>query len=469
MILGVYLLFLVVGCSEQIETKGYSWDQVADRTWAGEHFWANRLQDWEVKDGRLVCIQSSSKKPMRTVHLVSSRLSNKGNFKMSVTTGSTMVNANLNETAASGFLIGAGASIDYRAASLIHHSPGNEGGYFAGLSANGLLFIQDFNHLEKEMLTSVELDGLPESYSVMVSGDVQGTDYQIVLKVQDLSKKELGSLTYTMNESELNGNVALVSHPGTGENTGAFWFNNWELSGEKFNYNATHTSGPIITAQYTLSNELVKINAQLMPIGKGDSQSVDLEIETDQGWENVGTSTVQPLSHNALFRIEDFKHTTNVPYRLSYQLKDTGETYFYKGVFRADPVDKDTIVVAGFTGNHNLAKGVERAPFNWKEQIWYPHTQLLDNLEKQQADLLFFSGDQIYEGASPSVPDKQHIYKDYMYNGIYGVGPIVIFPKVFLPLVYPMTTMYFKATFGVMVGAIPTWIIREGMCMARSL
>jgi phosphodiesterase/alkaline phosphatase D-like protein len=416
MILGAGLLFLLVGCSEQTETKEYSWDQVTDRTWAGEHFWANRLQDWEVKDGRLVCIQSSTKKPMRTVHLVSSRLSNKGNFKMSVTTGSTTGNANLNETAASGFLIGAGASIDYRAAALIHHSPGNEGGYFAGLSANGVLFIQDFNHLEKEMLSSVQLDNLPKSYSIMVSGDVQGTDYQMVLKVQDLSKKELGSLTYTINESELNGNVALVSHPGNGENTAAFWFNNWELSGEKFNYNATHTSGPILAAQYTLSNELVKINAQIMPIGKGDSQSVDLEIETDHGWKNVGTSTVQPLSYNALFRIENFKHTTDVPYRLSYQLKDTGETYFYKGIFRADPVDKDTIVVAGFTGNHNLAKGVERAPFNWKEQIWYPHTQLLDNLEKQQADLLFFSGDQIYEGASPTGPDKQHIYRDYMYK-----------------------------------------------------
>ena len=412
----LFILLTVLGCKNGDETKMYSWNQITDRIWAGEHFWANRLQDWEVKDGRLVCIQKSAKKPMRTVHLVSSRLDGQGGFEMTVTTGSTENNTGLNKTAASGFLVGAGATIDYRAASLIHHSPGNEGGYFAGVTASGMLFIQDFNHLEKKILISEQIDRLPQSYQINLSGNQNGANYQIVLKVLNNSKKELGSLAYTINESELSGNVALVSHPGTGKNTTAYWFNNWQLSGKKFNYDPTHTNGPIITAQYTLSNELVKINAQLMPIGKNDNQVVGLEIKTGGSWKNIGTSSVQELSYNALFRIEEFKHTENVPYRLSYQYKDSGETHYYSGVFRADPVAKDTIVVAGFTGNHNLAKGVENAPFNWGEQIWFPHTQLVGNVAKQHADLLFFSGDQIYEGASPSVADRKNIYTDYMYK-----------------------------------------------------
>ena len=143
---------------------------------------------------------------------------------------------------------------------------------------------------------------------------------------------------------------------------------------------------------------------------------VRLEIKPNDAWEEVGNTTIQEHSFNALFRIENFNYENNIPYRLSYVLKDNGETYYYNGTFRSNPVDKETIIVAGFTGNHNLAKGVESTPFNWKQQIWYPHTQLIDNVVKQNPDLLFFSGDQIYEGASPSGMDRKNKFEDYMYK-----------------------------------------------------
>lgn len=411
-----FLLLSLIGCRQESNTKNYQWNQTVDRIWAGEHFWANRLQDWEVKKGKLICIQSSEKKPMRTVHLVSSRLENKGNFKMTVQTGGTETSNGLNEAAASGFLIGAGASIDYRAAALIHHSPGKEGGYFVGVQPNGKIFIQDFNNKDKELLVSKQLSKLPASYQINLSGSQDGSNYQITLKVIDNSEKELGTLTYKIDENKLLGNVALVSHPGKGKNTTAFWFNNWNISGEKFKYDASHTSGPILTAQHTVSNNILKINAQLMPIGKGDNQTVLLEIKPNDVWEKVGNSSIQDLSYNALFRIENFNYSQKVPYRISYQLKDSGEVNYYEGTFRPNPTDKDTIVVAGFTGNHNLAKGVERAPFNWQKQIWYPHTQMIDNVKKHHPDLLFFSGDQIYEGASPTFQDFNNKYRDYMYK-----------------------------------------------------
>ena len=410
------LLLIISSCTQNSNEITYKWDTVVDRTWAGENFWANRLQDWEVADGKLVCKESSVKKPMRTVHSVTSRLVNNGAFQMSVQTGTTTSNPAFSEETASGFLIGAGASIDYRAAALIHHSPGQEGGYFAGVTAQGKLFIQDFNSETKNILVESKIEELPKTYQINISGKQSANEYHIILSVLDGSKKEIGQLTYAIEENKINGNVALVSHPGTGKNTGAFWFNNWKLSGEKFNYDASHTSGPIISAQHTLSNEILKINAQLMPIGTGDNSSVKLEIKLKEGWEEVGNSEVQDLSYNALFRIENFNYKNNVPYRLSYHLKDNDETFYYEGTFRSNPVDKETIVVAGFTGNHNLAKGVESAPFNWKEQIWYPHTQLIDNVIKQHPDVLFFSGDQVYEGQSPSSVDKNNMQLDYMYK-----------------------------------------------------
>lgn len=410
------LLLILSGCSKSSNEINYNWNNVVDRIWTGENFWANRLQDWEVKGGKLVCKESSEKKPMRTVHLVTSRLENKGHFSMRVQTGATTPNSDLSEEAASGFLIGAGASIDYRAAALIHHSPGKEGGYFAGVKSDGTLFIQDFNNKQKEILAKQNISNLPQVYQIEVVGNQNNTNYQLVLTVYDESEKELGQLIYDIEEKKLNGNVALVSHPGKGKNSGAYWFNNWTLSGDKLSYNSTHNIGPIITAQYTLSNKVLKINAQLMPIGSKDNQDVLLEIKNDDTWESVGSSSIEPLSYNTLFRIENFNDSLIRPYRISYTLKETGKKHYFEGSVIKNPIDKDTVIVAGFTGNHNLAKGVEWAPFNWDNQIWFPHTQLVDNMMKHKPDLLFFSGDQIYEGASPTGADFNNIFQDYMYK-----------------------------------------------------
>jgi hypothetical protein len=38
-----------------------------DRTWVGPGLWANRLQDWQVKDGRLECVGPG---PARAPHPV---------------------------------------------------------------------------------------------------------------------------------------------------------------------------------------------------------------------------------------------------------------------------------------------------------------------------------------------------------------------------------------------------------------
>ena len=93
------ILLTIVSCNQDTTSKTYDWDNVVDRIWVGENFWANRLQDWEIKDGQLVCIQALEKKPMRTVHLLSSRLENQGGFKVSINTGATDIENPLNENA----------------------------------------------------------------------------------------------------------------------------------------------------------------------------------------------------------------------------------------------------------------------------------------------------------------------------------------------------------------------------------
>src|SRR6056297_362027 len=49
----------------------YDWSGSKDRIWVGSNFWANRLQDWRISNGRLECINGWMSG--RTVHLLTMR------------------------------------------------------------------------------------------------------------------------------------------------------------------------------------------------------------------------------------------------------------------------------------------------------------------------------------------------------------------------------------------------------------
>ena len=63
-------------CTVQTSTSFLkNWSSTADRPWAGGDFWANRLQDWEVSAGRLQTRLGLSTKPLRTVHRLTTAVS----------------------------------------------------------------------------------------------------------------------------------------------------------------------------------------------------------------------------------------------------------------------------------------------------------------------------------------------------------------------------------------------------------
>ncbi len=71
-----------------------------------------------------------------------------------------------------------------------------------------------------------------------------------------------------------------------------------------------------------------------------------------------------------------------VPYRVRH-----GESAVYEGLIRRNPVDKPEIVVAAFTGNSIY-------PGHGGD---IPRTDIVENLQRLKPDLLFFSGDQVYD------------------------------------------------------------------------
>ena len=155
----VTLLSLAIGsCGGAGSTSlDLHWDKVADRPWPGPELWANRLQDWEVREGKLRAISSL---PMRTAHLLTRRSVPEAGeilatLKMGLSgSGDRAVEPLEGEerSAAGGLLVGAGgADLDYRRAALIHHSPGPGGGLFLGVDEQGRLLVADFSD-EKRIL-----------------------------------------------------------------------------------------------------------------------------------------------------------------------------------------------------------------------------------------------------------------------------------------------------------------------------
>ncbi len=431
------LLVLAAGVAQASTFEG-SWSRVPERVWVGPEYWANRLQDWRVSNGRLECVEGRAAKPMRTVHLLTHTLGHQeGDFVLRVRTGLAETPAGAVATrAATGFLIGAGQGLDYRAAALIHHSWGPNAGLFAGIDGEGCLFVGDFSLPDKRggseprLLVRQERScGQPRDVELRLQGEPEGRAYVLALSAHHpKTRKELGRvISKDVDPGRLVGHVALVSHPGSGKATARFWFNDWRVSGEKIQAYEGRECGPILCTQYTLHRNVLKLTAQMMPLGEGDSQTVLLQTRGDSAsgeWKTVATTTVIAPGWTASFRVEDWDASKDVPYRVLYELKLTdGErkTYSWSGTVRRDPLDKETIVVAAFTGNHNVRHpGVDRGRYTWTEDwLWFPHNDLVRRVSQHKPDLLFFSGDNVYEGASPVAADrsgKESSYYDYLYK-----------------------------------------------------
>jgi hypothetical protein len=134
----------------------------------------------------------------------------------------------------------------------------------------------------------------------------------------------------------------------------------------------------ICFALYTVHRNVLKLTAQLYPLEKDDPRTVRLEIRDGGAWKEIARTEVIERGWTAPFRVEKWDSTRDVEYRVAH-----GAEAFYGGLVRRDPVDKETIVVAAFTGNSNADRG--------------PKPDILRNVRAHDADLLFFSGDQVYD------------------------------------------------------------------------
>jgi hypothetical protein len=323
--------------------------------------------------------------------------------------------------ASAGFLLAAGPGLDYRSAALIHHSPGEGGGLYAGVDRDGALFFRSFQGDDATLAYSEDRLQGASGVEILLTGVRSENGYALELTARSMGDQgggEPGSEIHLrlgeVEEWDLTGGLALVSHGAR------HWFREWRLEGPGVVAHRERGLGPVLGTQHTLDRGTLKLTAQLAPLGAEDGKRAELQLLRGGRWTTAATADVVEPGYTATFRIEGWDGASDVPYRVAYDLRE-GEraqaTYYEGGAIRREPVDKDEIVVATFTGNHNVAPGgVGRASFPWDWGVYFPHPDIVRHVSAHAPDFLFFSGDQVYEGASPTPADFQHPFEDYLYK-----------------------------------------------------
>jgi phosphodiesterase/alkaline phosphatase D-like protein len=396
----LFFLFFILSVLKTVAGEFHSyWDKSIERTWAGADYWTNPLQDWRVSQGRLECYRSGGE---RNVYLLTRELNaQKEEFEMSVKIGQIdSDNLNIRE-GWMGFRIGSkGEFNDYRDSAVRGE------GLDVGLGTDGILYIAGVS-VSKEKIKS-PFNNLLLKLIVRPIGEY----YSITIRVQNDNGLALSEgIKNDVHPDWLIGNIALVCSAvkftirdvtksrvisvggSTGErprqNYGGnvrFWFKDWQTSGSKISEYEERAWGPILFAQYTLSRKVLKLTAQMAPIGNG-GRIVRLQIQKsgEPSWKTIDETVIDPLSRTATFRISNWDDTQNIPYRLAYSLfvsENKMVDYYFTGTIAKDPNDKTEIVVTAFTGNNDYG---------------FPHTDVVRHVRAHKPDLLVFTGDQIYE------------------------------------------------------------------------
>ena len=359
------------------------WANSHDRVWLSGDVWANPMEDWCLHDGGAECRHAG---PGRSIHSLTHQLVRNARFSMAVTV--LRVDDGKQDHGA-GFRIGLKSELDeYRSNCFVVE------GIAAGWGSGRLVLGP----------TSAPLKQAPGSAGLRLTlhGGPDGDHCLLKLVAQDASTLEtLGEVSHRADAKAIIGNVSLAhnlspvttmdirfrapSPPGA-----RYRFHHWTMSGEGFSAKPEQSFGPLLWAMYSLSDSrgedgfVLKLSALTGPLGARDNREVELLVQQDGLWNPLATAALDTDAWVATFRIPDWDETKSVPYKLIYRENrrdGTSASHEWTGSIRANPTSRPLRMAALTCQNHYA----------------FPYAPVADNLVKLDPDLLFFSGDQIYE------------------------------------------------------------------------
>lgn len=355
------------------------WEDRHDRVWLSGDVWANPMEDWRLRDGGAECLSSGTG---RSVHSLTHQITTNQPFGMTVTL--QRVQAHKKDDGA-GFRIGLQSEIkDHRANCFVSD------GLTAGWKPGKLIL----GH------TTVGLDPELQALRLTLSGSPKDEHTcTLRLAAADVATgKPITGIEIEVPAADIMGNVSLAHHlnPKIGkwrgkEGDGArYRFQHWSLQGKGFTVTPGQEFGPILWSMYSLSDSrseegfVLKLSALTGPLGEKDNKEVELMVKEGEGWKSLGKAALDTDAWVATFRIPNWDASQSVPFKTVYKesLRGGGyETHEWSGTIRANPSDRP-LRMAGLTCQNDYA---------------FPYAPVADNLVKLDPDLLFFSGDQIYE------------------------------------------------------------------------
>ena len=315
------LILLSISCTRLTQDRSFTsyWEQQPDRYWIGPEFWANRLQDWKIHNGRVECLNGLM--PMRTLHVIDHYISDKtGTIKMTVITGRFNDFPPMSESDWTGFLIGAGdLEMNYRARALIHKNHGNGGGIIAAINGKGYpVFIDnETGYIIEPASYSGNPAIITQAQPVRLVLELlpQGNQYILKITASNINTPDNNTSSSIIidDPNRLSGNIALIANGGANNNGQSFWYTDWKVGGSKIITTTEQQYGPIMGVLYTLSHNTLKLTAQLAPVSAADEQEVTLEmVDTETGkWKEITSTQIWLPGYIAQFRINQWNPGTD--------------------------------------------------------------------------------------------------------------------------------------------------------------
>ncbi|MEW4490401.1 alkaline phosphatase D family protein [Thalassoglobus sp. JC818] len=358
-----------------------SWGTTHNRVWLGSQFWANPMEDWRIVDGAAECQSLGND---RNIHLITHQLTDPQQpFAMSVDLAQVEVN---DQDAGAGFRVGTRSDINEYRSNVFANN-----GIDAGL-VNGELVL---GKSKQPLKNPLDVKG----FRLHLASTPMGKQCKLTLTAQSLSGDVIDSVTTTVPSDQLLGNISLVNNyqPQRRRNNqqanggkSRYRFSNWIVDGEAFTVAEDRKFGPILWSMYSLSDSrsdegfVMKISALTGPLGEEDNQDVELYIQQNGEWKDLGTAALDQDAWVATFRVPNWDEKTPTPYKLVYRERHTDGTETeseWTGTIQKNPTGRP-LRFGALTCQNDYA---------------FPYEPVVNNLLKLDPDLIYFSGDQIYE------------------------------------------------------------------------
>ncbi|MGB5511310.1 MAG: hypothetical protein WBM87_06345 [Woeseiaceae bacterium] len=387
------------------------------RPWLGESFWANRLQDWHLANGRIECLRGEQSFEVRTVALLT-RFLEDGHEAGRIRVRVGLVDAD--RSGFCGFLLGAGhGELDYRGAALVHSRAGTNGGFLAVIDHSGELSFRDFSSQDKplEFERIARNDGATTgpvgTREIILDCHIDPVDgglFDVRLVATDgKSGDELGFAVRTgVPAHELQGGISLVSSPPSHAAGARWWFTDIESGGYKIGEYPERELGPVMGCLHSLNRNVLKMTTQYLPLSAAEQPRarLDYRVAGETEWTRGPVAEIGD-GYMAAFRFEDWDYESTFDYRIVDP--DGSDTAQFDGQILKDPGDERELRIALYSCLIPVSKSVdsvEFSPANSKEtmpgrftpdNILFPHEKLVHYCDSHEPDLYVFCGDQYYE------------------------------------------------------------------------